>query len=294
MIHSIDYRPTVDQRDLGNQQIGQLQFDNYPNTAGLLSTIYNYWNWWYDYPWDSWNKQNTLSYTDTLATYIIIDTDKDQLLDGEEAKDANLNNPSLPQGAADALKKDIFVEADYMPGHILTSGAIANLVNVYSSYNIVIHIINDDQIEHTDTLTGTLWNNLYSSGSESWGFTPTRRGIYHYGIMAHRNAANSGTVFGEGYVGGDSFALYDDLLGSDLLPPWVSHETKQTHIFMHELGHNILGQLDESHRYPAGDTDHCGNDCVMYYKVAEIGAPWRAHYCSACLNEISRDGLLGL
>lgn len=84
MVFGIGYQPSESQKNLGNELIGQLQFDAYPNTAGLLSTLYSYWNWWYQYPGDSWNKQYTLQYTLSLQTLIIANTDGDSFIDGKD------------------------------------------------------------------------------------------------------------------------------------------------------------------------------------------------------------------
>jgi hypothetical protein len=131
---------------------------------------------------------------------------------------------------------------------------------------------------HDYTLTWEEWDDLYSTE-----FTSNRRGIFHYCVMAHKDGTGSG-ILGEGYPGGDTFVLYDANLGGDWWPGGFSHEHKQADIFMHELGHNILGSGTADHPYGwhrDGD-GHCSHEgCSMYATgIQDI------KYCSYCWDDI--------
>ena len=134
-------------------------------------------------------------------------------------------------------------------------------------------------------------------------FTNSRHGIFHYCVMAPRNNMGSDSVLGEGETRGDMFVLYDDNLGGTW--PWTDRTTMQAHLFMHELGHNLMGvyypnSTDATNNFdhnpkaahlinvdpPNDDNEHCGHTCALQTKLY----PWDTHaidYCSDCWNAIN-------
>ena len=97
--------------------------------------------------------------------------------------------------------------------------------------------------------------------------------------MAHKNNMGSDSVLGSGYAPGDRFVLFDDNLGGTW--PWTDRTTMQAHVFMHEIGHNLLGYADH-----LDGSGHCSYTCAMQTYLN----PWDTHaidYCSDCWADIN-------
>jgi hypothetical protein len=139
--------------------------------------------------------------------------------------------------------------------------------------------------KHKDKIYwGTEFNNLYyNKGVDNdgkYGFYQERRGIFHYALLAHRNA-NSHTRNGEAAAFGDKFVLYDRTLQTS--------SAKRRAVFLHELGHNILGLNDlgsKDHNHLAYQLNlkghHDDDDCAMVYPLPNDDFP--QNYCSTCFR----------
>ena len=133
-------------------------------------------------------------------------------------------------------------------------------------------IPHDNEFEFPDD-----WDHNYNNN-----FQTNRNGIFHYCVFAHEKEGGGSRGQGgcPGYSGyTDMFVIYDEAISEGLAST-----------FIHELGHNLLGIIDNSHwKGSTGkDQTHCKNNCAMktpYYS----GRP--TNYCSDCWNELNNEGL---
>jgi hypothetical protein len=202
------------------------------------------------------------------------DTDYDAIPDSWESNGIDFNwdgTVDLKLVGADYLKKDIFVEVDYLEGHRFSALAADEVTRAFSSCPvtvrngpIAIHIEVDDsnRIPHAEYIKFP--NDFRDLKSQYFGTTTQRAGLnskyvllaksyaYHYCIFAHnyqyldKNFWTRTTSGGMGEVNGNDFMI---TLGN-----WtdgVGSLDEQARTFMHELGHNLGLQ-------------HGGNDKVNY------------------------------
>jgi alpha-tubulin suppressor-like RCC1 family protein len=223
------------------------------------------------------------------------DSDGDGLLDGWEicGYDADGNGTidvNLPALGANPLRKDIFVEADYMVqygpcqsgtcvahSHQPKDEAIALIVRAFADApvsvagglpGIALHVEVSDAIPHQDTLqpANETWNWSGFNRIKNAYFDPRRARIYHYVVFAHDLGSSiypRGTSGLAGVPGSDFVAA---------LGQWadgVGTVNEQAGTFMHELGHN-LGLL------------HGGNDDQNY----------EPNYLSIMNYSFQTDGLI--
>jgi len=143
------------------------------------------------------------------------------------------------------LFKDIFVEVDWMKE---TSGkeykfpenSQNKVIKRFGKHSICLHIddgcmggggsLNKYDSKFSDTIETQLKNNNYGTGSNK-GFTPGRKHIFHYFVIADKNNKGSSTAWGFGEYMSDFAVQYGGTVRA----------SDQAHNFMHELGHNILG-----------------------------------------------------
>jgi hypothetical protein len=263
------------------------------------------------------------------------DTDEDGLEDSFEINDLSVKSPdelavwnSIPNNVddkPDPLKKDIYIEVDWMEGEVLGNrylnyikganekvecnhkmdpDAKRKIINAFKnspvtncdgSNGIRLHI--DDgtgdwnggeniphknKIEHTTK--GKEYNNLFNNkgleGFGNYGFTPERIKFFHYSVFAH-DSDESGiinTKNGYGVYAGNKFVIYNNNIGNT---------KEEVHVFMHELGHNLLGVNDPNendHNSKANHLDinghHDNSDCIMKGKYSIFSL--RENYCYKC------------
>jgi hypothetical protein len=74
-------------------------------------------------------------------------------------------------------------------------------------------------------------------------FDVNRWKIFHYCLFVHtKDGGGLGTSEGPNWGFGDDFVICDANIGGDGWDNdwnWITHEIKETSLFMHELGHNI-------------------------------------------------------
>jgi PKD repeat protein len=193
------------------------------------------------------------------------DTDGDGLLDGWEL--CGYNGVDLPAMGANPLKKDIFVEIDYMVdqgiclfGHcafgythkpkpeaiekVVQAFANAPVSNPDLSTGIVLHVQVSNEIPHQDTLQpiGQTWDWSGFNKIKNYpgNFDSNRAKIFHYAIFAHDLGGN---LRGNNIPPGTSGLA--NTPGSDLIVSlgtgWSDGGSvnEQAGTFMHELGHNL-------------------------------------------------------
>ncbi|MBT8212292.1 MAG: hypothetical protein KJN71_04005 [Acidimicrobiia bacterium] len=171
------------------------------------------------------------------------DTDDDALLDGWEVN-GHPNGTPLP--GADPLRKDIYVEMDYMSRASALNGlgpnqnvidesvavfANAPVANPDGSMGITFHLDLDDVVPYDNNLSPVVTE--FDAIRNSW-FNPLRRPIYHYMLWADR------------YSGGTSSGLSFGIDAADFivtLGGWNGNnggtDNQKIGTFIHELGHNL-------------------------------------------------------
>jgi hypothetical protein len=148
-------------------------------------------------------------------------------------------------------------------------------------------------ITHDDPVTNNV-NELDDDG-EDWlydnKFATERKGIFHYCIICHHIAGT--TSRGHGEAPGDTFTM----AGAR-----ISGTNGWCHVFTHELGHNLLGELDPSHQSECS-IYHCDDShCTMYESPDADLSPdgdGKGHrskdkywnYCSDCWTEMINEGV---
>jgi hypothetical protein len=187
------------------------------------------------------------------------DTDGDGLEDGVEAADSG------PLAAADPLKRDVFVELDYMRGERPNATAISLVVDEYASApianpdgttGITLHVVVDDAIPREPRT-----NELDSLRLRLSYFDNEARG-YHHAMVVH-----------DARLGGDSvagFATTGHLVLQTSGRDGDPYTTRgQAHVLMHELGHALgLSNAD----YEGIDSYDVPHD--SYVSVMNYNAPW--------------------
>lgn len=192
-------------------------------------------------------------WVDALFGVTAKDTDGDGLVDAWEIEGYDhdgdgVKDVDLPEMGANPLRKDIFIEIDYMvaPDHThkpkdeavqIVTNAFANapVKNPDRSEGITLHMDTGNlgggnALPHQDTLI--VWDGFDSI--QKANFAKVRRPIFHYTIFAHDM---------EGMVGVSGISK--GIPGSDFivsLGSWtdkVGTINQQAGTFMHELGHNI-------------------------------------------------------
>ena len=178
------------------------------------------------------------------------DTDGDALPDGWEVHGHNFID--LKALGADPLRKDVFVEIDYMTGFepdstalgwIVDSFANAPVSNPDGSTGISLHVQVDDRVP-LDPDLNPAWVDF--DVIKNANFNDKRAAIFHY------------CIFGSQHSGGSSSGLSRGIEGSDFIvslghPGWANTPAQQAGTFMHELGHNLglrHGGDDNVHRKP--------------------------------------------
>lgn len=224
--------------------------------------------------------------------------------------------------APNPLKKDIYVEMDFMGSdHLPTSADLQRIVDVFAasplagnpdgSTGIALHldagtghqftiwdIGGGNSITH-DTFLGTAgascsgydWTEF--QGVKDANFATARHSVYHYMIWAHNLADTCGSTSGMSRgIGASDFIVS--------LGGWTSHGTADVRVgtFIHELGHNL------GLRHGGGnDVNYKSNYLsVMNYFFQTTGVPRTDNtfyfgYSQALLpslNEASLDENVGL
>ena len=228
----------------------------------------------------------------SIGRYGAADTDGDKLLDGWEANGYDANGDgfidvNLPGFGASVVRKDLFVEMDYMgaeascPCHLPQAADLARIRAIFASapqaknpngqVGINLHLDagparglaydlgGGNLVGHDEDLNPVIPE---FNAIKARNFNPRRAKIFYYMLWAHNydGGSSSGNAFN---IPNDSFLV---TLGS-----WPSHGTSEAKIgtFVHEFGH-ALGQKhggdDHAHREP-------NYLSVMNYAFQTTGVP---------------------
>ena len=178
------------------------------------------------------------------------DTDGDALPDGWEVHGHDFID--LKELGADPLRKDIFVEIDYMTGFEPDAGALDDVVDAFAnapvsnpdgSTGITLHLDVDDHVG-LDPDLNPVWVDFDTIKNAN--FNQKRAAIFHYCLFASQYDGGGSSGRSRG-IGGYDFLV---TLGA---PGWANTPAQQAGTFMHELGHNLglrHGGGDNVHRKP--------------------------------------------
>ncbi|MGM0509940.1 MAG: hypothetical protein ACQESD_02280 [Thermoplasmatota archaeon] len=205
------------------------------------------------------------------------DTDKDGLLDGWEVYSFHRDGfepVPLAEYGADPLHKDIFVEmivsvkmSEKTKEKIVSTFAQAPVSNPDGIKGVTIHIDDDSpgySLGGDNADISEYYNRKVSKEHP-------RYGVFYFGKVLHLDHWG-----GYGDVPGYKFVIDNDYIN-------------RPKYFMHEIGHNILGRIDEQHRYSQNDTFHSEySDYCMYTSPGDVT------YHPEIWNQIERDGIAGL
>lgn len=228
------------------------------------------------------------------------DSDRDGIKDvveiAHDAKIFGTNSLNWP----DPYHADLYLELDTQEGYLVPAEVKKGAVDFYANLDfcnpdgtkgIRLHIddaslefyfgggqvFEDESQEMYPQLT------MMAMHEDEEFFSPDRCGIFRYGLVLKNLGwlASKNEAAGLGDAPGDT--LY--LAGESLIR---NHEFSIV-VITHELGHNILGQLDEKN-WNNEDTAHDPYGDFMSYR--SFGSNLWAH--SNVVAELTRDGLLGL
>ena len=154
--------------------------------------------------------------------------------------------------------------------------------------NISLHIDDGSMggggpVPHEDVLTWEEWCGYGTPDYPTGGlydqyFTHERKGIFHYCIFCHDG--DHGEV-GAGIPGGDTFIICDAVCF-----------VNKVNAFIHELGHNILGDGSTAAPY-GGHRDGDGHHNYEWWESKDCAMHWEncnaETYCSKCWKDLDLD-----
>ncbi|HIJ07945.1 TPA: hypothetical protein HA274_01135 [Candidatus Bathyarchaeota archaeon] len=192
------------------------------------------------------------------------DSDGDAIPDSWEKQHIDFNKDGMPDlvlAGADPLKKDIYVEVDYMEGHEPSQAALDDVVAAFRNCPqtvkngpISVHIEVDDSepmvLEHQNVIRA--WDRFDKIKETYFGTLTQKVGdyaefallakayVYHYCLFVHGVETWNGTDWRAGAAG------YGETYGNDFIVSLgigfegeTGSRDQQAATFMHELGHNL-------------------------------------------------------
>lgn len=198
-----------------------------------------------------------------LALNACKDTDGDALCDdweefGYDADGDGVIDVDLPAMGASKLRKDVFVEVDWMHGHEPRPHAMEKVVAAFrdapvsnpdGSRGISLHLDTGhlgggNRVRFQENLV-PLWREM--DRIKAHNFDPKRARIFHYALLAH--AVNNTSQSGESR----GIPASDFVVSMGWWPEGSENLKRQASTFMHELGHNLglrHGGTDDDHYKP--------------------------------------------
>jgi hypothetical protein len=189
------------------------------------------------------------------------DTDGDGLFDSWETKGIDVNHDGqidldLPSLGANPNRKDIFVEVDYMNGHIFNEKAKNNVIRSFDHAPVTnpngerdginLHVQIDDSISEINPLNldrgpNGEWNDFDKIKKDYFGTVTERTNLNN--IKAKKKAFRYALFINKFSTGGKTQGNSGiaELAGNDLIVSLGSDGTieSQAGTFMHELGHTL-------------------------------------------------------
>jgi len=127
---------------------------------------------------------------------------------------------------------DIFVEVDWMEGHEMSDEAVAKVVWAFARHGIALHIDRGEMggggqsITHVENVDTSYINSNYYNTNY---FKSDRHHIFHYCVFVHS-------------VSGDAVGMSDNMDVVIVGDAELSSITEKAHVFMHELGHDLINE----------------------------------------------------
>jgi len=229
-----------------------------------------------------------------------VDTDRDGIEDGVEiAHDADIFGTN-PANWPDPNHADIYLELDTQEGYLAPLEVKRGAVDFYAQ----VGFCNPDGTEgirlHIDDASpefyfggGQIFKNesqelypqltMMDRYDDANSFSPKRCGIFRYGLVLRHLAGFASEFEAAGLGDSPGDTLY--VAGESLMRNYEFG----TVVIVHEVGHNIWGQLDEIN----WDNDDKGHDPYGdFLSYRTFGSKLWVH--ANMVAELQRDGLLGL
>lgn len=243
------------------------------------------------------------------------DTDGDGLLDGWEVNGVYKNGNKvvdLPAMGSDPLKRDLFLEIDWMAAnashsHKPENAAIQRVVNAFANKEIRLHVDvgqwgggnqvreqpnaawSEFKFINPDEKPNYLANgNKYLFDIKKANFDKNRIGIFHWGIFVHQRNDSSG----QAEVGGNFFVAL----------PVNDTIAAQSGTLMHEFGHTLqLGhggrqdkelQYDNTHfkpNYRSVMNYHFQFNGVPYFNISTGKLNYKLDYSNEDLSDLDES-----
>jgi hypothetical protein len=207
-------------------------------------------SWWYSIDFDGDGLPTSQEY-DLGTNPFLPDTDGDSIPDGWEVNGHDwVDYPSM---GADPLRKNMFVECDYMQGQKPLDAAIQDVVDAFAdapvsnpdgSTGIDLHVEIDRQVTR-DTNLSPVWTEF--DAIKNTNFSSRRRKAFHYCVFAVNYNGGGSSGISRGIQAADFVVSLGSFTGG------VGTRQQQAGTFMHELGHNLglrHGGSDNTHRKP--------------------------------------------
>ncbi|MEV6154374.1 DUF11 domain-containing protein [Nonomuraea sp. NPDC052129] len=229
-----------------------------------------------------------------ITPYPSADTDGDGFTDYEEYRGRDFNNDNvvdLTLPGADAERRDVYVEVDWMQGQAPQTGVLQDVEGVFNNALVIndqhrtgigLHLLADEAVPHVASLefnnhlTGTLddFDDL-KLGNPERACGPTATG--HFGTAQDRSSPlcddillfkrlhfrygmfiDSLPTFASGMAelderGSNDFVVAVNGLGNSLINTLGGRKVAEESTFLHELGHTL--GLGHGGRFDNGDLD---------------------------------------
>ncbi len=176
------------------------------------------------------------------------DTDNDGLPDGWEVLGRPMEDAGrfyLPVLGSDPLRKDVFLEIDWMEDETISEKALPSAINPivrkFAAHDIALHVDwgrltgdGGNAVPLDDRLEGL--DEIYYAIKDA-NFAEERMGVYHYCLFAHRLGSDNGLaeVEGDDLALGIANARDSYFGGSRVFDAFLQQGT-----LIHELGHNFV------------------------------------------------------
>ncbi|MBI4864536.1 MAG: hypothetical protein HY815_30405 [Candidatus Riflebacteria bacterium] len=250
------------------------------------------------------------------------DTDGDGLSDDWEIFGllTPYGDEDLPAYNASIIRKDLFLEIDYMArsdgGSLAPQAAsVQRFVDAFASHGITLHV-DQGQLGSRASRGGQVgpWrlpfdstgcplsqvahdpkDNIFSYWSDAGWFAPSRRHLFVYQFMGSSHNAGGGGSTG---CASNTFAAAGDLSGGAQCPAnvvcmWtgiLGNATKEAGTLMHETGHNLNiwhGGNNSVNRKP----NHVSTMSYLF-QTKGIDASGTPNYSEAALPNLNEDSLV--